>query len=121
MQTNLSISPDQRTRLEAIVSHPATCQKHVWRCRIVLLSADGLGVMAIVSATGKTKKCVWRWRERFKEEGVDGLLREKTRPPGTPKTPDDKIAKVIRLTQEPPDSETAHWTLRAMVWGDTSF
>ena len=115
MQTNLSISPDQRTRLEAIVSHPATCQKHVWRCRIVLLSADGLGVMAIVSATGKTKKCVWRWRERFKEEGVDGLLREKTRPPGTPKTPDDKIAEVIRLTQEPPDSEATHWTLRAMA------
>ena len=30
--------------------------------------------------TGKSKTCVWRWQERFIEEGVDGLLRDKTRP-----------------------------------------
>ena len=57
-------------------------QKHVWRAQIVLLSADGLGTMAIMAATGKSKTCVWRWQERFMEEGVDGLLRDKTRPPG---------------------------------------
>ena len=33
-------------------------------------------------ATGKSKPCVWRWQERFADEGVDGLLRDKTRPPG---------------------------------------
>ena len=32
-------------------------------------------------------------------EGVDRLLREKTRPPGTPKTSDEKVGEVIRLTQ----------------------
>ena len=37
-----------------------------------------------MAATGKSKTCVWRWQERFMTEGVDGLLREKTRPPGTP-------------------------------------
>jgi hypothetical protein len=26
--------------------------------------------------------CVWRWQERFATEGVVGLLRDKTRPPG---------------------------------------
>ena len=56
--------------------------KHVWRARIILLSADGLGTMAIMAATGKSKTCVWRWQECFMEEGVDGLLRDKTRPPG---------------------------------------
>ena len=48
------------------------------------------------------------------QEGVDGLLREKTRPPGTEKTADDKVAEVIRLTQEQPPHEATHWTLRAM-------
>ena len=47
-------------------------------------------------------------------EGVDGLLRDKTRPPGIPKTPDDKVAEVLRLTQEPPPHEATHWTIRAM-------
>jgi hypothetical protein len=30
--------------------------------------------------TRKSKTCVWRWQERFMEEGFDGLLRDKTRP-----------------------------------------
>ncbi len=115
MQTALSISPTDRSRLEAIISRPTTPQKHVWRCRIVLLSGDGLGAMSVVAATGKSKKCVRRWRERFTSEGVDGLLREKTRPPGIPKTSDVKVAEVIRLTLEPPPHEATHWTLRAMA------
>jgi len=47
-------------------------------------------------------------------EGVDGLLREKTRPPGIARTADEKVADVIRLTREPPPHEATHWTLRAM-------
>lgn len=35
-----------------------------------------------MAATGKSKTCVWGWQERFMAEGVDGLLRDKTRPPG---------------------------------------
>ncbi len=84
---SFSVSPEDRQRLEAIVIGPTTPQKHVWRARIVLLSADGLGTNAIMAATGKSKTCVWRWQERFMEEGVDGLLHDKTRPPGTPPVP----------------------------------
>jgi len=116
MRTGISftVSSDDRDRLEVIVSQPSSPQKHVWRCRIVLLSADGLGTTAIMAETGKSKTCVWRWQERFMAEGVDGLLREKTRPPGTPKTPDEKVAEVIRLTQDAPPHEATHWTIRAM-------
>jgi transposase len=35
---------------------------------------------AIMRRTAKSKTCVWRWQERFIEEGFDGLLRDKTRP-----------------------------------------
>lgn len=115
MQKRLSIFPDDRTRLEGIIAQPTSLQKHVWRARIVLLSADGLGTMSIVEATGKSKKCVWRWQARFEAEGVEGLLRDKTQPPGTPRTADAKIAEVIRLTQEPPAHAATHWTLRAMA------
>lgn len=48
-------------------------------------------------------------------EGVAGLLRDKTRPPGIPRTADGKVAQVIRLTQEPPPHEATHWTLRTMA------
>jgi hypothetical protein len=42
------------------------------RAEIVLLSADGLGTHEIMRQSGKSKSCVWRWQERFVEEGVEG-------------------------------------------------
>ena len=48
-------------------------------------------------------------------EGVDGLLREKTRPPGIAKTGADTVSDVIRLTQGPAPPDATHGTLRAMA------
>ena len=69
-----------RDRLEAIVADRNSPQKHVWRAGIVLATAEGLGTAAIMRRTVKSKTVVWRWQERFAGEGVEGLLRDKTRP-----------------------------------------
>jgi hypothetical protein len=71
--------------------------------------------VSLMAATGKSKTCVWRWQERFMHEGVDGLLRDKTRPPGKQPVPPERVAEIVRLTQEPPPHEATHWTLRAMA------
>jgi transposase len=109
------VSADDRQRLRAVVADPKSLQKHVWRARIVLLSDAGLGTSAIMRETGKSKTCVWRWQERFMHEGVEGLLRDKTRPPGKAPIPPDRVAWIVRRTQEPPPYEATHWTLRAMA------
>ena len=79
----VTVSPADHDRLSGIVSDGNSPQKHVWRAEIVLLTAEGEGTSAIMSATGKSKTAVWRWQERFMREGVEGLLHDKTRPPGT--------------------------------------
>ena len=109
------ITPSDKARLEAIVVARGSPQKHVWRARIVLLSGDGAGTMAIMAATGKSKACVWRWQERFMAEGVDGLLRDNTRPPGVAPLAPEVVDKVVALTLEPPVHEATHWTVRAMA------
>ncbi|MDA1309977.1 MAG: IS630 family transposase [Proteobacteria bacterium] len=109
----LSIGGHQRLR--AVVADPKSPQKHVWRARIILLSADGFGTSAIMAETGKSKTCVWRWQERFMTDGVDGLLRDKSRPPGIAPIAADRTAEIVRLTLEPPPHEATHWTLRAMA------
>ena len=78
---SIMLTDADRERLDAIVRDRNSPQKHVWRARIVLLTAAGLGTNAIMRETGKSKTCVWRWQERFMAEGVDGLMREKRRPP----------------------------------------
>ena len=82
MRTNISftVTPVDMDRLRAVVKDRNARQKHVWRAQIVLLSGEGVGTNAIMRETGKSKTCVWRWQERFAAEGVDGLLRDKTRP-----------------------------------------
>src|SRR6478672_13357548 len=95
---NVEVSAADRARLEAVVADRNSPQKHVWRARIVLATADGLGTGEIVRRTGKSKPCVWRWQERFMREGVAGLLREKTRKPGLPPLPSALVDRIVELT-----------------------
>jgi hypothetical protein len=73
---SLSASPADMRRLKALVHDRNAPPKHVWRAKIVLLTADGVGMNAIMRRIGKSKTCVWRWQERFIEEGFEGLLRQ---------------------------------------------
>lgn len=117
MRTGITftLSASDAKRLKAIIADPKSPQKHVWRARIVLLSGDGVGTNAIMAETQKSKTCVWRWQERFMHEGVEGLLHDKSRPPGIARTAEDKVAEIVRLTHEAPPHEATHWTLRAMA------
>jgi transposase len=59
---------------------------------------------------------VWRWQERYLEAGVEGLLRDRTRPSRVPPLDPSKVAEVIRRTlEDPPPGEATHWTVRAMA------
>ena len=87
-----------------------TPQKHVWRAEIVLLTACGVGTNAIMRRTAKSKTCVWRWQERFIEEGFDGLLRDKTRPSRIKPLQAETAERVVALTLGVPPGETSHWT-----------
>ena len=111
----VEVSAADRVRLEAIVADGNTPQKHAWRARIVLLTADGVGTNEIMRRSGKSKTAVWRWQERFMEEGVAGLLRDKTRPSRVPPLGADVAARVVGLTQADPPGEATHWTAPAMA------
>jgi transposase len=112
----LFVSAADRARLAAIVADRNRPQKHVCRAKVVLLSADRRGTAAIMRRTGLSKPSVWRWQERYIEAGVDGLLRDKTRPARVPPLSEAKVAEVIRRTlEEAPPGEATHWTVRAMA------
>ena len=111
----ITVSASDRIRLETVVNDRNAAQKHVWRSRIILLTADGLGTCAIMKAANKSKTCVWRWQERFMQEGVDGLLRDKTRPPGIAPVAPSRVEQVVALTLKTPPHEATHWTAQAMA------
>src|SRR5262249_35731199 len=69
----------------------------------------------VATAVNVSRPMVWRWQQRFAEEGPDGLLHDKTRPPGKPPLAADRVARIDALTCAEPPAGMTHWTGRAMA------
>src|SRR4030081_1487823 len=109
------VSPSNRARLAALIGDRNTPSKVVWRAEIVLATADGHGTNEIMRRTGKSKPCVWRWQERYIDEGVEGLMRDKTRPSRKPPLPEKiKLAVLTKTASETPANAT-HWSRASMA------
>ena len=94
-EVSVIVGDDDRARLEVIVKDRNQRRKHVQRAQIKLLSAYRLPVAEVARQASVSRPAVWRWQRRFAEHGVSGLLRDKTRPPGTPPLPDETVARVV--------------------------
>lgn len=114
-RTNLRLSTADRRTLEAVVANRNSSQKHVWRAKIVLLTASGHGTAEIMQATGKAKTVIWRWQERFRQAGAAGLWRDKTRPSRIPRLNPEVAKQVVALTLAGPPPTASHWTSAAMA------
>ena len=114
-RTNIRLSAAERNELEAVVANRNSPQKHVWRAKIVLLTADAHGTAEIMRATGKAKTVIWRWQERFQDEGAAGLWRDKTRPSRIPPLGPEVAERVVALTLAGPPPTASHWTGSAMA------
>jgi transposase len=111
----MELAEADRARLERIVLGRNSAVKHVYRAKIVLLAGDGLGSTRIARAVGKCEPTVRRWLRRFRAAGVDGLLRDATRPPGKKPLPKATVERVVHLTlhQLPPNA--THWSARRLA------
>jgi hypothetical protein len=114
---DFKITPKGRRRLNQIVGDRNCPQKHVARPRVILATADGCGTLEVMRRSELSKPVVWRWLERFMREGVDGLLRDKIRPPGKAPLAADIVKRIVDLMLAEPPGETTHWTGRAMAEG----
>ena len=83
--------------LQGYTQRRKTAQALALRARIVLGCAAGLSNKAVAARERVTAQTVGKWRQRFVERGLDGLLDEAR--PGAPRTIDDaKVENVIVQT-----------------------
>jgi transposase len=81
----------------------------------VLLTADRRGTAEIMRAAGKSKTVIWRWQERFGEEGVAGLWHDKTRRSRVPPLGPEVAERIVALTLAGPPPTASDWTGAAMA------
>jgi transposase len=111
----IELSDEERAGLERLARRRRSAAGLAQRCRIVLACAEGLTNVAVAARVGVSVPTVRRWRNRYAERGIDGLLDEPR--PGQPrKITDEKVEEVIVKTLEtaPPDGGT-HWSTRQMA------
>ena len=79
----VELSDDERARLEAWSRRRTTAQALALRSRIVLAAADGLANGEIAERERVSRPTVTKWRNRFAERRLEGLLDEPR--PGRPR------------------------------------
>src|SRR5260370_21812561 len=111
----ISCSAADSERLERLVRDRNSPQKVVWRARIVLLASEGLTAEGIAAAVGKSVITVWRWSQRCIAKGVDGLLKDATRPSRVKPLTPEKVKQVVHMTLHEKPPNATHWSVRSMA------
>ena len=111
----IELGAKDRAKLNRIVGDGNTRQKIFKRAKIVLLTAEGHGVMAIMREVEVSKTTVWRWQDYFVEAGVAGLLKGRSKPPGKKPIAAEIKLKVVEKTVKERPTNATHWSVRLMA------
>ena len=111
----LRVTKKQRVTVESWIASPTTQQRTVLRSQIVLLASRGMANHAIAKQLGVSRPTVLLWRDRFAQEGPDGLTRDRPRGSGKPKLGAKKIKAVIDATLQSKPAGATHWSVRSMA------
>ena len=110
----IELSADERAQLESWSRRRTSAQALAERSRIVLAAAEGLKTTEVAERVGVNISTARRWRNRFAEHRLDGLLDEPR--PGQPRTiTDEQVEEVIVKTLESTPKDATHWSTRSMA------
>ena len=110
----LEIPEEDREKLSMIARRPKSAQAMAMRARIVLSCESGMSNSEVARKMRITGATVGKWRERFREFGLDALLDEQR--VGAPrKITDRQIEDVVTKTLESMPANSTHWSTRLMA------
>jgi transposase len=111
-KAQLVLTESEREQLTAWTLRRKTAQALALRARIVLACADGVANKAVAARQHVTPQTVSKWRARFVEHRLDGLLDAPR--PGAPRSIGDaRVDAVIAKTLESVPAGATHRSTRA--------
>ena len=110
----LVIAPEERSALQNWARRPKSAQALALRAKIILACANGKSNTEVAGQFRITKQMVGKWRARFVERRLDGLLDEPR--PGTPRQVSDaEVERVLAVTLESLPRDATHWSTRSLA------
>jgi transposase len=113
-KAELSLSDVERETLVGWSRRRKSAQALALRCRIVLACADGSTNSEVAEQLGVSRPTVGKWRSRFVERRLAGLVDEDR--PGAPrKITDEQVEQVLVDTLESTPKDATHWSRASMA------
>jgi transposase len=110
----LTLTDEERETLQRWARRPKSSQALAQRSRIVLGCAAGKSNKEVAAEEGVWPQTVCKWRQRFVESRLDGLVDEPR--PGAPRTiSDEQIEQVLAATLERQPDDGTHWSRASMA------
>ena len=113
--TPIVLTDEEKVELETLVASGATTQQLAIRARLVLLAARGVTNEKIASRLKMGRVAVGRWRFRYARSRLAGIERDA---PGRGRKPiinGERVAEVVRLTQQSKPKGRTHWSRFSMA------
>jgi len=109
----VELSDEERETLGRWARRAKSSQALVTRSRIVLGSAEGLSNVEVGARCGVEPHTVAKWRRRFLERRLDGLVDDPR--PGRPASiSSDQVEDVVVATLESTPKNATHWSRAKM-------
>lgn len=112
--TRIELTGAEQQELVRLSRKRTGAQGLAFRARIVLKAAEGTTNLRIAEQLETTRMTVAKWRNRFAELRLDGLLDEPR--PGRPREiGDDKIEEIVERTLHSRPRGATHWSRRTLA------
>jgi transposase len=113
-KVELVLSDDERAQLQRWERRAKSAQALALRSRIVLACAAGESNTAVATRVGCSAPTVGKWRARFVERRLDGLIDE-PRPGRPPTISAEQVEDVVVSTLESTPANATHWSRAKMA------
>lgn len=111
----ISLSEKDRNTLQWWVKSRAVGPKQKLRAKIILTTAESRPTEELMHTLKVSNPTLNLWRKRYLECGVAGLVKGKTRAPGTPRLAQEKVQEILTLTMISKPVAATHWSCRTMA------
>ena len=111
----ITLTAQEKLRLQWLVSCDSVAFKVAERAQMLLLAETGFSNKEISEQLNTTRQKVARWRQRFIEQGLEGIEKDASRPGGKEKLDDRTIEKIIDLTLHHQPSVGKYWTQQSIA------
>jgi len=110
----LTLSEEERERLESLAHRARSQPLLARRARVVLACAEGLDNQSVARKLRASVSMVGKWRARFLKARVEGL-HDEPRPGAPRKVSDAQVEKVVIQTLESTPRGQTHWSTRGLA------